>query len=108
MQEKESIKCKKGGLEPQKQRFGCTKVKVWHCESKGLTLRNINKNHLRRSIRASASVDTSIRVGRCGCLRRSIRASASVDADDKSREYEEEKRWGEKREEEREAEERGV
>ena len=86
MQEKESIKCKKGGLEPQKQRFGCTKVKVWHCESKGLTLRNINKNHLRRS----------------------IRASASVDADDKSREYEEEKRWGEKREEEREAEERGV
>jgi hypothetical protein len=32
--------------------------------------------------------------------------SASVDADDKSREYEEEKRWGEKGKEEREAEEK--
>ena len=62
--------------------------------------------HLRRSIRASASVGADVCVGRCGCLRRSIRASASVDADDKSREYEEDKRWGEKREEEREAEER--
>jgi len=51
LQEKESVKCKKGGLEPQKQRFGSTKVKVWHCESKGLTLRNINKNHPRRSMR---------------------------------------------------------
>ena len=40
--------------------------------------------------------------------RRSIRASASVDADDKSREYEEEKRRGEKGKEEREAEEREV
>ena len=29
----------------------------------------------------SASVDTSIRVGRCGCLRRSMRMSASVGAD---------------------------
>ena len=37
-----------------------------------------------------------------------MRASASVDADDKSREYEEEKRWGEKGKEEREAEEREV
>ena len=72
--ERESVKCKKGGLEPQKQRFGYTKVKVWQHESKGLTLRNINKSHPRRS----------------------IRASASVDADDKSREYEEEKRWGER------------
>ena len=70
--------------------------------------RNINKSHPRRSLRASASVDTSICVGRCGCLRRSIRASASVDADDKSREYEEEKRWGEKGKEEREAKEREV
>lgn len=31
-----------------------------------------------------------------GHLRRSMRMSASVDADDKSREYEEEKRWGER------------
>ena len=88
--------------------FRSTKVRVWQHESKGLTLRNINKNHPRRSIRASASVDTSIRVGRYEHLRRSIRASASVDADDKSREYEEEKRWGKKGKEEREAEERGV
>ena len=35
----------------------------------------------RRSIRASASVDTDICVGRYGRLRRSIRTSASVDAD---------------------------
>ena len=34
--------------------------------------------------------------------------SASVDADDKSREYEEEKRWGEKGKEEREVKEREV
>ena len=33
LQEKESIKCKKEGLEPQKQRFGSTKVKVWQHES---------------------------------------------------------------------------
>ena len=78
MQEKESVKCKKGGFEPQKQLFGCTKVKVWHCESKGLALRNINKSHPRRS----------------------LRASAPVDADDRSREYEEEKRWGERGERE--------
>ena len=73
-----------------------------------MTLRNINKSHPRRSIRASASVGADVCVGRCGCLRRSIRASASVDADDKSREYEEEKRRGEKGKEEREAEEREV
>ena len=94
--EKEGGRYGKGGLEPQKQRFGSTKVKVWGAESKGLTLRNINKNHPRRSSRASASVDTSIRVDRYVHPRRSIRASASVDADDKSREYEEEKRWGER------------
>ena len=98
----------KGGLEPQKQRFGCTKVKVWQHESKGLALRNINKSHPHRSIRASASVDTSIRVDRYEHPRRPLRASASVDADDKSRDYEEEKRWGEKGKEEHEAEERGV
>ena len=96
MQEKESVKCKKGGLEPQKQRFGSTKVKGWQHESKGLALRNINKSHTRRPLRASAPVDTSICVGRYEHPRRSIRASASVDADDKSREYEEEKRWGER------------
>ena len=71
--EKERVKCKKGGLEPQKQRFGSTKVKVWHCKSKGLTLRNINKSHPRRSIRASASVDTSIRADRYEHPRRSMR-----------------------------------
>ena len=81
LQEKESVKCKKGGLEPQKQRFGCTKVKVWQHESKGLAQRNINKNHPHRSIRASASVDTSIRVGRYEHPRRSVRMSASVGAD---------------------------
>ena len=88
--------------------FLSSKVKVWQHESKGLALRNINKNHPRRSLRASASVDTSICVGRYEHPRRSMRASASVDADDKSREYEEEKRWGEKGKEEREAEEGGV
>ena len=96
MQEKEGVRYGKGGLELQKQRFGTAKVKVWQHESKGLTLRNINKSHPRRSLRASAPVDASIRVGRYEHPRRSIRASASVDADDKSREYEEEKRWGER------------
>ncbi|WP_278812167.1 hypothetical protein [Leyella stercorea] len=41
-----------------------------------MALRNINKNHPRRSLRASASVDTSIRVDRYEHPRRSIRASA--------------------------------
>ena len=108
MQEKEGVRYGKGGLEPQKQRFVDWKVKVWQHESKGLALRNINKSHTRRPLRASAPVDTSIRVGRYEHPRRSIRASASVDADDKSREYEEEKRCGEKGKEEREAEEGGV
>ncbi len=40
-----------------------------------------NDEHPRRSIRASASVDTDVCAGRCGRLRRSIRTSASVDAD---------------------------
>ena len=71
LQEKESVKCKR---------------EVLNRKSNGLALRNINKNHPHRS----------------------IRASASVDADDRSREYEEEKRWGKKGKEEREAEERGV
>ena len=101
MQEKESIKCKKGGLEPQKQRFGSTKVKVWQHESKGLTLRNINKNHPRRSIRASASVDTSIRVGRYEHPRRSMRMT-KVGIMKKKRDGMNEGK------EEREAEERGV
>ncbi|WP_278791314.1 hypothetical protein, partial [Leyella stercorea] len=57
---------------------GSTKVKVWHCKSKGLTLRNINKNHPRRSLRASAPTDTSICVGRYEHPRRPIRASAST------------------------------
>ena len=46
---------------------------VWQHKSKGLTLRNINKSHLRRSIRASASVDTSIRADRYEHPRRSMR-----------------------------------
>ena len=108
MQEKESIIFKKGGLEPQKQRFGSTKVKVWHCETSTKVIRADRYEHPRRSIRASVSVVTSIRVGRYENLRRSVRMSASVDADDKSREYEEEKRWGEKGKEEREAKEREV
>ena len=45
---------------------------------------NLYFYHLRRSIRASASVVTSICVGRCGHLRRSIRTSASVDANNKN------------------------
>ena len=36
---------------------------------------------LRRSVRMSASVGADVCVGRCGCLRRSVRISASVDAD---------------------------
>ncbi|WP_417099281.1 hypothetical protein [Leyella stercorea] len=32
-------------------------------------------------MRMSASVDTDVCVGRCGCLRRSVRMSASVGAD---------------------------
>ena len=96
LQEKESIIFKKGGLEPQKQRFGSTKVKVWHCETSTKVIRVGRYEHPRRPIRASASVVTSIRVDRYEHPRRPLRASASVDADDKSREYEEEKRWGEK------------
>jgi len=84
------------------------KVKVWHCETSTKVIRAGRYEHLRRSVRMSAPVGADVCVGRCGCLRRSIRASAPVDADDKSREYEEEKRWGEKGKEEREAEERGV
>ena len=40
-----------------------------------------NDEHLRRSIRTSASVDTDVCVGRYGRLRRSIQTSASVDTD---------------------------
>ncbi|WP_302396210.1 hypothetical protein [Leyella stercorea] len=43
-----------------------------------MALQNINKNHPRRSIRASAPTDTSIRVGRYEHPRRPLRASASV------------------------------
>ena len=78
LQEKEGVRYGKGGLEPQKQRFVDWKVKVWQHESKGLALRNINKSHTRRPLRASAPVDTSIRVGRYEHPRRSLRASASV------------------------------
>ena len=77
--EKEGGRYGKGGPEPQKQRFGSTKVKVWQHESKGLTLRNINKSHPRRSIRASAPTVTSICVDRYEHPRRPLRASASVD-----------------------------
>ena len=79
LQEKESIKCKKGGLEPQKQRFGTAKVKVWHCETSTKITRVGRYEHPRRSIRASAPVDTSICVGRYEHPRRPIRASAPVD-----------------------------
>ena len=46
---------------------------VWQHETKGLALRNINKNHPRRPLRASAPTDTSIRVGRYEHPRRSMR-----------------------------------
>ena len=72
-QEKEGVRYGKGDLEPQKQLFGTAKATVWHCESNGLTLRNINKNHPRRSLRASAPTDTSIRADRYEHLRRSMR-----------------------------------
>ena len=81
LQEKEGVRYGKGGFEPQKQLFGCTKVKVWHCETSTKLIRADRYEHPRRSIRASASVVTSIRVGRYEHPRRSIRASASVDAD---------------------------
>ncbi|EHJ37066.1 hypothetical protein HMPREF0673_02544, partial [Leyella stercorea DSM 18206] len=55
---------------------------VWQHKSKGLTLRNINKSHPRRSLRASAPTVTSICVDRYEHPRRPLRASASVDADD--------------------------
>ena len=96
MQEKEGVRYGKGDFEPQKQRFGSTKVKVWHCETSTKVIRVGRYEHLRRPIRASAPTDTSIRAGRYEHPRRPLRASASVDADDKSREYEEEKRWGER------------
>ena len=73
LQEKESIIFKKGGLEPQKQRFGSTKVKVWHCETSTKVIRVGRYEHPRRPIRASASVVTSIRVDRYEHPRRSMR-----------------------------------
>ncbi len=51
LQEKESIIFKKGGLEPQKQRFGSTKVKVWHCETSTKVIRVGRYEHPRRSMR---------------------------------------------------------
>ena len=73
MQEKESVKCKKGGFEPQKQRFGYMKVKVWHCESKGLAARKQRFDTAKHQQKSSASVVTSICVGRYEHLRRSMR-----------------------------------
>ena len=73
MQEKESIKCKKGGLEPQKQRFGTAKVKVWHCETSTKVICVGRYEHPRRPIRASAPTVTSIRVGRYEHPHRSMR-----------------------------------
>ena len=64
---------RKRGSEIWKGRSWTAKATVWFIESKGLTLRNINKSHLRRSIRASASVDTSIRADRYEHPRRSMR-----------------------------------
>ena len=72
--EREVLNRKSNGLAARKQRFGTAK-------------------HQQKS---SASVDTSIRVDRYEHPRRPLRASASTDADDKSMEYEEEKRWGER------------
>ena len=73
MQEKEGVRYGKGGLEPQKQRFGSTKVKVWHCETSTKIIRVGRYEHLRRPLRASASVVTSIRADRYEHPRRSMR-----------------------------------
>jgi hypothetical protein len=78
LQEKEGGRYGKGGLEPQKQRFGSTKVKVWHSETSTKVIRVGRYEHPRRSLRASASVDTSIRAGRYEHPHRSMRASAPV------------------------------
>ena len=51
MQEKEGVRYGKGGLEPQKQRFGSTKVKVWHCETSTKVIRVGRYEHPRRSMR---------------------------------------------------------
>ena len=51
MQEKERVRYGKGGLEPQKQRFGSTKVKVWHCETSTKIIRVGRYEHPRRSMR---------------------------------------------------------
>ena len=114
---------KSNGLALRKQRFGCTKVKVWHCETSTKVIRVGRYEHLRRSIRASASVGADVCVGRCGCLRRSVRMSASVDTSIRVGRYEhprrsmrmtkvgsmKRKRGGvNEGKEEREAEERGV
>ena len=74
--EKERVKCKKGGLEPQKQRFGSTKVTVWHCESNDLAARKQRFDTAKHQQKSSASVDMSICVGRYEHPRRSLRASA--------------------------------
>ena len=73
MQEKEGVRYGKGDFEPQKQRFGSTKVKVWHCETSTKIIRVGRYEHPRRSIRASAPTDTSIRVGRYEHPRRPMR-----------------------------------
>ena len=53
--------------------FCSTKVKVWHCETSTKVIRIGRYEHLRRSIRASASIDTSIRADRYEHPRRSMR-----------------------------------
>jgi len=101
LQEKEGVRYGKGGLEPQKQRFGSTKVKGWHCETSTKVIRVGRYEHPRRSIRASASVDTSIRVDRYEYPRRSMRMT-KVGSMKRKRDGVNEGK------EEREAEERGI
>ena len=64
---------KSNGLTLRKQRFGSTKVKVWHCETSTKVIRVGRYEHPRRPIRASASTVTSIRADRYEHPRRSMR-----------------------------------
>ena len=101
MQEKEGGRYGKGGLEPQKQWFGSTKVKVWHSETSTKVIRVGRYEHPRRPLRASASTDTSIRVDRYEHPRRPMRMT-KVGSMKRKRDGVNEGK------EEREAEERGV
>ena len=71
--EREVLNHKSNGLAARKQRFGSTKVKVWHCETSTKVIRVGRYEHLRRSVRMSASVGADVCVGRYEHPRRSMR-----------------------------------